>query len=1171
MAPRRNDDSRSTAYDSRGGGAYSAPRRDGRVDDRRDRNYYRDERTRADEDRRRRDERGGPRGFDDRRRREDRRDDRRDRDTRRRSRSPRRDRPREGSRDARDRRPGRPEYRDRYDTYNPRDNPHDSRRRSDAGLSRDSRSATPGVRPSSRASNRSHLSARDERPKPQLSREERQKFEEARQKEEEEAKKAHRLARMEIWKKQQLAKKQADSPAATSSPAATASPTPVAASLQSKDSESKPEPSAKSSVKNAALKKQKQAKDVFQLDPSAAARPAPFKPATKPNGTTVTKQTGAPSSHGNVANIGNAANGGGFGFKAKAAQDGGPTKKKLLDDGENTGKRSLQPLSLLTPLEVQEPDVVDANGDEGDSPMSDIGSPDEVNNAELQAQLEKRRAEITNDDNQMEDVPTVNEATEAMDVDHAPGAEDVDPLDAYMANLEETRHDAGWAPSGQAVFADDAEPAQTAVEAEDIFALAAAKKKKKEIPVVDHSKVEYDPFRKNFYTEPVEVSQMTPEEVADLRLELDGIVVKPADVPRPVTKWAQMGLLQSTMDVFSNLRYLSPTPIQAQAIPVAESGLDLIGVAKTGSGKTLAFGIPMIRHILDQVTLKPSDGPIGLILAPTRELANQIVNELKPFLKASNLHIAAAYGGAPIAENIAMIKRGNIHVLCATPGRLIDLLQSNSGRVLNFKRVTYVVLDEADRMFDMGFEPQVMKILANVRPDRQGILFSATFPKNMAALARKAFNKPVEITVGGRSVVAPEVVQEIVLVPGTEDVKKNKENKLKELVRQLGLLFHDNENPQVLIFVERQDTAEDVLAHLIKSRYSAVNTIHGAKDQTDRNEAITDFKKGVLPILIATSVAARGLDVPGLDMVINFDCPTHLEDYVHRCGRTGRAGNKGKAITFLENPGQESFAMFLVKALKQSGSEVPEDVQKIAHDFSKNPDAKWYGGFGGKGLEKLDAARQSEKRREKRALKIEGVEDSEEEDLELPSVKKADGGTGAAAAENSNTGLPAFLNILNDRIVVNKSERPEEAGPSKPMTAKERARAAAAKVDSRLSKKGTIHFGQPVDNKGPDAGAFHSTIEINEFPQKARWAVTNRTNVVKILDSTGVSITTKGRSYKPGEALVEGEPKLYVLVEGDTEMAVTDAIMQMHRLLKDATLNAADTVAPHKPTGRYTV
>lgn len=1151
MASRRADQSRSH-YDDRGGGGRYPPRRDDRRDyyrdDPRDRDDRRDGRRDDRRDNRRRDDKYSERDRSRDRDRDDRR--RRDRDSyrrRSRSRSPAR---RDRSRDRFDRRER--EWDNYYDGRDRRDRrDRDDRRRSE-DRPRSSKSATPATdaRPGSRSGG--------------MSREERQKREREDRERAEEASKKMKLSKLEQWKKTQLekkkAKKQTDSPAAASSPAITEPSTPTVPAAPPALEQKQDAVKSKTTQKISAEKKPKQVKEPFQLDHSAAARPALFKPATKPNGPAVgAGRPAAPSSKTN-GNIG------AFGLKTKSAKgDSEPSKNVLLNDEENTGKRSLQTLPAFAPIDGESPETGDA--DEG--AMSDIGSDDETNHAQIQAQLEKRREEIANE-GQMEEAPTVADApAETMDVDDAAGAQDddIDPLDAFMAGLSETRP-SGGAFQGQAMFGDDNEPELTAVEGEDLLALAASKKKKtKEILKVDHSKVEYEPFRKNFYTEPVEVAQMTPEEVADLRHELDGIKARPNNVPKPVTKWAQMGLLQQTMDVFAKVRYEKPTPIQAQSIPIAESGMDMIGVAKTGSGKTLAFGIPMIRHILDQRPLKPSDGPIGLILAPTRELSTQIVNELKPFLKASGLHIACAYGGTPISEQIAMLKRGGIHVLCATAGRLIDLLQSNSGRVLNFKRITYVVLDEADRMFDMGFEPQVVKILDNIRPDKQAIFFSATFPKNMAALARKHLNNPAEVIIGGRSVVASEVTQIVTMVPPSYD------SKIKELLRQLGLLFQQDENSQVLIFVERQETAEDLLSKLIKAKYSAVNTIHGAKDQTDRSEAINDFKRGVLPILIATSVAARGLDVPGLAMVFNFDCPTHLEDYVHRCGRTGRAGNKGTAITLIENPGQERFAMHIVKALKQSGHAVPEEIQKMASAFNekiKSGEEKWYDpGFGGKGLDKLDAVRAMEKRREKRAHKLEG-EDVSDDEPELPLPKTEANAAVNGAATEASAEQPAYMQILTNKIVVNKTERPSP-GPTKPMTAKERAMAAANKVDGRLSRKGMIHHGQPIDNKGPDAGAFHSTIEINDFPQKARWAVTNRTNVVKILDNTGVSITTKGNYYPPGKEPGENDlPKLYILVEGDTENNVTSAMMEITRLLREATMSTEEPTV-RGPTGRYNV
>ena len=306
-----------------------------------------------------------------------------------------------------------------------------------------------------------------------------------------------------------------------------------------------------------------------------------------------------------------------------------------------------------------------------------------------------------------------------------------------------------------------------------------------------------------------------------------------------------------------------------------------------------------------------------------------------------------------------------------------------------------------------------------------------------------------------------------------------------------------------------------------------------------------------------------------------------MEDYVHRCGRTGRAGNKGTAITLIENPGQERFAIHVVKALKESGTDVPAELQEMANTFHEKAKAgteKYYGGFGGKGLDKLDAARALEKKREKRQLKLEGVDESEDEEEIAPLIKKPEvaGPAGvvnasgpAAAAEEDQ---PHWMKLLNSKIVVSKTERPDAAASGKPMTARERAMAAASKVDGRLSKKGMIHAGQPIDNKGPDAGLYHSTIEINDFPQKARWAVTNRTNVAKILEQTGVSITTKGNYYpapkQPGE---NDLPKLYILVEGDTENIVTQAMMELTRLLREGTIAAEDASATRGPTGRYSV
>jgi ATP-dependent RNA helicase DDX46/PRP5 len=290
----------------------------------------------------------------------------------------------------------------------------------------------------------------------------------------------------------------------------------------------------------------------------------------------------------------------------------------------------------------------------------------------------------------------------------------------------------------------------------------------------------------------------------------------------------------------------------------------------------------MLRHILDQPPLKPGDGPIGVIMAPTRELAMQIHAEYTKFCKPLGLQCLCIYGGSGVASQISELKRGAEIVVC-TPGRMIDILCTNSGRVTNLKRVTFLVLDEADRMFDMGFEPQIMRIINNIRPDRQTVMFSATFPKHVEALAKKMLHKPVEIVVGGRSVVSSDIEQHVEIIPEDEKFKR-----LVELIKEF------SEKGLILVFVDRQDACDKLFSDLLKAGHPCLS-LHGGKDQQDRDFTIDDFKHKVAHVLVATSVAARGLDVKDLNLVVNYDVPNHMEDYVHRVGRTGRAGNKGNA------------------------------------------------------------------------------------------------------------------------------------------------------------------------------------------------------------------------------------------------------------------------------------
>lgn len=880
-----------------------------------------------------------------------------------------------------------------------------------------------------------------------------------------------------------------------------------------------------------------------------------------------------------------------FGFGKSQGDEKLPSKRKLDLDEEETTKRKLTKLPSL-PVEADDTPYVDQDDDDDDNGDEFAENEEEAAAAaraahERRLQAEEEASKEADGDQAMADAaPTTNGTASIaeenqMEVDEED--DDVDPLDAFMDDLQHKEFKRPAAkkastvkklPEPEAYFSDDDygyEVDQNDADASAVLAMTN-KRKKKEIPTVDYSKIDIQPIRKNFWVEPVELSELNETEVAELRAELDGIKVNGKDVPKPVQKWAQCGLTRQTLDVIDNMGFEKPTSIQMQAIPALMSGRDVIGVAKTGSGKTMAFLLPMFRHIKDQPPLKESEGPVGLIMTPTRELATQIHRDCKPFLKMMGMRAVCAYGGAPIRDQIAELKRGAEIIVC-TPGRMIDLLAANQGRVTNLRRVTYVVLDEADRMFDMGFEPQVMKIFANMRPDKQTILFSATMPRIIDSLTKKVLKSPVEITVGGRSVVAKEIEQ-IVEV-------RDENTKFHRVLELLGELYDRDEDARSLIFVERQEKADDLLKELMVKGYPCMS-IHGGKDQVDRDSTISDFKKGVVPILVATSVAARGLDVKQLKLVINYDAPNHLEDYVHRAGRTGRAGNTGVAVTFI-TPEQESCAPGIAKALEQSEQPVPErlnEMRKAHREKVKSGKAKDTSGFGGKGLDRLDQEREAARMRERKTHKADGEdedekkEDKKEED-DTKHERALDAIKAAASGIQSRDSAKAEP-VVNEPVIKTSGVVASNPGASKGGAAGsnplDKVSSAVSAINSRLGKAGQLRSGQPIDNKGPDAGAFHATLEINDFPQKARWAVTNRTNVAKILENTGVSITTKGNFYAAGKEVPEGaEPKLYILIEGDTELVVGSALNELTRLLKEATIAAADADSRAPASGRYTI
>ncbi|KAF6743259.1 RNA helicase [Ephemerocybe angulata] len=361
---------------------------------------------------------------------------------------------------------------------------------------------------------------------------------------------------------------------------------------------------------------------------------------------------------------------------------------------------------------------------------------------------------------------------------------------------------------------------------------------------VDWASTRLEVFEKNFYVEDKRVSSRSEKEVEEFRRSKE-IRVQGRSVPRPVTSFDEVGFPDYLMTSIRAQGFPAPTPIQCQAWPMALSGRDVVAIAQTGSGKTISFALPAMLHINAQPLLAPGDGPIALVLAPTRELAVQIQQECTKFGSNSRIRNTAIYGGAPKGPQIRDLQRG-VEIVIATPGRLIDMLETQK---TNLRRVTYLVLDEADRMLDMGFEPQIRKIVGQIRPDRQTLMFSATWPKDVQKLASDFLNDMIQVNVGSMELTANPNIQQIVEV--CSDFEKR--NKLIKHLDQISA-----ENAKVLIFVATKRVADDITKYLRQDGWPAL-AIHGDKEQRERDWVLGEFKAGRSPILIATDVASRGL------------------------------------------------------------------------------------------------------------------------------------------------------------------------------------------------------------------------------------------------------------------------------------------------------------------------
>lgn len=411
------------------------------------------------------------------------------------------------------------------------------------------------------------------------------------------------------------------------------------------------------------------------------------------------------------------------------------------------------------------------------------------------------------------------------------------------------------------------------------------------------------------------------------------------ECPKPILTFDEYEWPRYIMDNINRMGFKNPTPIQAQGWPVALMGRDFVGIAETGSGKTLAYALPAIMHINSQPRLNRGDGPICLTLAPTRELATQIEAEFRKFGESTDCRIAVCYGGAPKREQERQLWNTPA-VIVATPGRLIDFLQN---RTTNMDRVSYLILDEADRMLDMGFEPQIKDIIRRIRGDRQTMMYSATWPKEVRSLAESYLKNYVKVTIGSQSLKANHrVSQEFTFCQEYE-----KPPKLCELMNGF---CAQNPGSRILIFTGMKKKADEITIALRRAGIAAL-AIHGDKQQREREWVLNEFKQGTHPIMVATDVAARGLDVKDVKLVINYDLPSNAEDYVHRIGRTARAGATGVAHSMITNSDMR-MCKDIMKLLVDAKQPVPPQLQQYAEQARSMGLKKTgrYGGGGGGGF-----------------------------------------------------------------------------------------------------------------------------------------------------------------------------------------------------------------------------
>ncbi|KAJ8552414.1 hypothetical protein ON010_g10130 [Phytophthora cinnamomi] len=438
--------------------------------------------------------------------------------------------------------------------------------------------------------------------------------------------------------------------------------------------------------------------------------------------------------------------------------------------------------------------------------------------------------------------------------------------------------------------------------------------------------IHYKEAMRTTWRPPRSIAAMTPDECDAVRKKWH-ILVEGEDVPPPIKSFEYMRFPPAILDALKAKNIMRPTPIQVQAIPCILAGRDIIGIAFTGSGKTVTFTLPLVMLALEEEKKMPiigHEGPFGLIVGPSRELMRQTFDVVKHFtnhlFKAGypELRSLLCIGGEDKRQQSDLIASRGVHIVVATPGRLNHFLKLKE---MNLRLCKYICLDEGDRMLDLGFDEEVATTFNHFTSQRQTLLFSATMPQKFQDFAKDVLVKPVLVNVGRAGAANLDVIQEV------EYVKQD-----AKIVYLLECL--QKTSPPVVIFCERKGDVDDIYEYLILKGVEAAS-IHGGKDQEERNEAIDLFKNGQKDVLVATDVAAKGLDFPDIKHVINFDMPAEIENYVHRIGRTGRCGKTGVATTFINKSVPESALLDLKHLLVEAKQTVPPVLKALEDPYEE--------------------------------------------------------------------------------------------------------------------------------------------------------------------------------------------------------------------------------------------